>query len=190
MRIVGEEVGKKPNSKMKKEPFRKRRTLRDISRLRKDLSRVEAWFVGRWEKNKTKEKKFLNQKYGLRRKGFTLVMEELKQRITAKATKVKRYDNRIKQFQDNRNSQTNQGRFFKILEGNEGRTKPPNAEEATTFWKGIWRTKVEHKRDAEWIDIAKEVSSEKQNTVKITKNDVWRKLKSMQDCKGAGPDKI
>ena len=28
---------------------------------------------------------------------------------TAKATKVKQYDNRIKQFQDNRNFQTNQG---------------------------------------------------------------------------------
>ena len=37
-------------------------------------------------------------------------MEELKQRITAKATKVKGYDIRIKQFQDNRNFQTNQGK--------------------------------------------------------------------------------
>ena len=30
----------------------------------------------------------------------------------------------------------------------------------------------------------------KQNTVKITKDDVKRKLKSMPDWKGAGPDKI
>ena len=75
-------------------------------------------------------------------------MEELKQRITAKTTKVKRYDNRIKQFQDNRNFQTNQGKFFKNLEFKENRKKPPNAEDATAFWKGIWSTKVEHKRDA------------------------------------------
>ena len=53
----------------------------------------------------------------LRRKGFTLVMEELKQRTTAKAAKVKRYDNKIKQFQDNRNFETKRGRFFKNLEG-------------------------------------------------------------------------
>ena len=87
---------------------------------------------------KGQEKKdWLDQKYGLRRKGFTLVMEELKQRITAKANKVKQYDNRIKQFQDNRNFETNQGRFFKNLEGKEERTKPPNAEDATAFWKGI-----------------------------------------------------
>ena len=47
------------------------------------------------------------------------------------------------------------------------------------------------KQDAEWIDKAKEkMPSEKQNTVKITKNDVKRKLKSMSDWNGAGPDKI
>ena len=54
--------------------------------------------------------------------------------------KVKQYDNRIKQFQDNRNFQTNQGTFFKNLEGKEKRTKPLNAEDATVFWKGIWST--------------------------------------------------
>ena len=47
---------------------------------------------------KEKRKNWLDQKYGLRKRGFILVMGELKQRITAKATKVKQYDNRIKQF--------------------------------------------------------------------------------------------
>ena len=118
-------------------------------------------------------------------------MEELKQRITAKATKVKQYGNRIKQFQDNRNFQTNQGRFFKNLEGKTERTKPPNAEDATAFWKGIWSTKVEHKWDAGWIGKVKQnMPSEKQNTVNIPKDDVKRKLKSMPDWKGARLDKI
>ena len=48
-----------------------------------------------------------------------------------------------------------------------------------------------HKWDAEWIDKAKEkMPSEKQNTVKITKDDVKRKSKSMPDWKGVGPEKI
>ena len=191
MRIVGEEVAmKKSNTKKKKEPFWKRSILRDISRLRMDLSRIEAWFAGRWKNDKNKEKDLLDQKYGLRRKGVTLVMEELKQRITAKATKVKRYGNRIKEFQDNRNFQTNHGKLSKNLEGKEERTKPPNAENATEFWKGIWSTKVEHKRDVGWIKVKEKMPSEKQNTVNITKDDVKRKLKSMPDWKGAGPDKI
>ena len=47
MRIAGEEVGiKKSNAKKKKELVWKRRILRDISSLRKDLSRIEAWFAG------------------------------------------------------------------------------------------------------------------------------------------------
>ena len=156
MRIVGEEASmKKLNVKKKKEPFWKRRILKDISRLQKDLSRIEAWFAGRWKKDKNKEKNLLHQKYRLTRKGFTLVMEELKQKITAKASKVKQYNSRIKQLQDNRNFQTNQGRFFKNLEGKKERTKPPNAEDATAFWKAIWSTKVEHKRVAGWIDKQK-----------------------------------
>ena len=97
----------------------------------------------------------------------------------------------MKQIQDNRNIQTNQGRFSKELEGKEERRKPENTYDATTFWKGIWSTKLEHKRDEEWIDKEKEkMSSEKQNTVKITKNGVIRKLKPTPDWKEAGPDKI
>ena len=80
MKIVGEEVGmKKSNAKKKKEPFWKRMILTDISRLRIDLSRIEAQFAGRLKKDKEKEKDWLDRKYGLRKKGFTLVMEELKQ---------------------------------------------------------------------------------------------------------------
>ena len=53
MRIEGEEVGmKKLNAKKKTEPFWKRRILRDISRLRKDLSRIEAWFCGKGQEQK------------------------------------------------------------------------------------------------------------------------------------------
>ena len=71
MKIVGEEVGmKKSIAKKKKEPFWKRRILTDISRLRKDLSRIEAWFAGRWKKDKKKDKDLLDQMYGLKRKGF------------------------------------------------------------------------------------------------------------------------
>ena len=59
------------------------------------------------------------------------------------------------------------------------------------FGKGIWSTKVEHKRNAEWIDKASEkMPSEKQNAAEITKDDVKRKLKLMPDWKGAGPDNI
>ena len=125
----------------KKNYSEKKRILKDISRLRKNLIRIKEWFVGRSKKGKNKEKDLIDQKHGLRRKGLTLVMEERKQRKTA-------------------------------------------------FGKGIWSIKVEHKRDAEWIAKAKEeMPSEKQNTVKIAKDNVKRKLKSMPDWNG-GQDLI
>ena len=105
---------RKSNAKKNKEPIWKIRILADISRLRKDLSRIEAQFVERWKNDKKKEKDWLDKKKRLRRKGFTLTMEELKQRITTKATKVKRYDKRINQFQDNRNFLTKED-FSKTL---------------------------------------------------------------------------
>ena len=63
MRIVGEEVGmKKSNAKKKKEPFWKRRILRDISRLRKDLSRIEAWVCRKMEKRQEQRERLARSK--------------------------------------------------------------------------------------------------------------------------------
>ena len=40
-----------------------------------DVIKIEACFAGRRKKDKTKEKELLDQKYELRRKGFTLVLD-------------------------------------------------------------------------------------------------------------------
>ena len=106
-------------------------------------------------------------------------MKKLKQRTTAKATKVKRYDNRTKQVQDNRNFQTNQARVFKKCEGKEEIKTPPDAEDVTAFWKGIRSAKQKRR-----------CYREKQNTVKIFKDDVKIKSKSMPDWEGAESDEI
>ena len=101
-------------------------------------------------------------------------MEELRHRITAKATK-------IKQFQYNRNFNTNQVRFFKNLKGKSATTKPPDAKKATKYWKGICSTSVAQRQDAEWIDrIRENMTFERQNAVRITKDEVTRKLNQCQ----------
>ena len=116
-------------------------------------------------------------------------LKELKQKIAAKSSKVKRYDNRIKQFQDNRNFQTKQGKVFKNLEGNEEWTNPPNAEDATAFAKEYRVQKSSISRMQNGLTKQKKMPFEKQNTVEITKDDVKRKLKSMSDWKRAGAEK-
>ena len=46
--------------------------------------------------------KELCDKYRVKRKGVKAVIKELKQRMLAKSAKVKRYDQRIKQFRQTR----------------------------------------------------------------------------------------
>ena len=55
------------------------------------------------EKLKKKEKyKVIGHKCRVKKTGLNVVIEELKQRVQAKATKMKRYDQRIEQYVINR----------------------------------------------------------------------------------------
>ena len=82
------------------EPMWKRRLQNKIKELRKDLSQLEASKdkdisnFRHWEK--------LERKYSIRVKRLNVVIEELKQRITAIAAKVRRYQGRVDSYRQNR----------------------------------------------------------------------------------------
>ena len=77
---VYEKVGVKTDHTInKKEPFWKQRIERDSAILRKDLSRTDGWFRGRWKNGSTKLKCELKKKYKIKAKGFKTLIEELKQ---------------------------------------------------------------------------------------------------------------
>ena len=72
-----------------------------MTNLRRDINRLKTERrekTGGKGKRKTKE---LNAKYRVRRKGINLVIKILKQRLIAKMTKVKRYEEKITQFRQN-----------------------------------------------------------------------------------------
>ena len=77
----------------RKEPMWKRRLQNKIKELRKDLSQLEALKdkdisnFRHWER--------LGRKYSIRVKRLNIVIEELRQRITAFAAKVRRYQGRV-----------------------------------------------------------------------------------------------
>lgn len=72
------------------------------------------------------------------------MIEELKQRISAKAHKIKRYNDRILQYQQNRLFEVNQRKFYKELDDSQGSDQPtPDANEARVgviFGTGQWNT--------------------------------------------------
>ena len=84
----------------KKEPWWMRRIKGQINAIRKDISKLHDMKDGKLKKIEVIER--LKKQYNLKRKGINLVLEELRQRVTAKTAKIKRYESRIDQFNQNR----------------------------------------------------------------------------------------
>ena len=78
-----------------KEPWWKRRIIESISKLRKDINILER--KRRGESIKKSKYNEISRKYNLTKKGISLVIEELKQRLQAKAFKLRRYEQRTQQ---------------------------------------------------------------------------------------------
>ena len=116
--IVNEIVGVKSSGKTTdKEPWWKRRLQKQVSELNKDLGRVNA--LMQEKKIKQKHKDELQRRYKIKKKGLGVVREEIKQIIIAKTGKVKRYSDRISQYQQNRMFQNNGKRFYQQLNSDE-----------------------------------------------------------------------
>ena len=87
---------------------------------------------------KKKHKDRLEKRYNIRRKRLNIVKEEMKQRIKALGAKIKRFNSRINQYQQNRMFVKNQGRFFQRLNEEENHQyEIPNSVEAQTVSRGI-----------------------------------------------------
>ena len=188
---VAELVGMKKGKKKMETPMWKKRLLRQIAEIRKDVSRVEKWKEGKLKSDGLKDQ--LERKYHVRVKGFTTVTEELKQRIKAKSSRIKKYEERNNQYTQNRLFQTNQKLLFEKIEGIERKNDVrPDAEESKTFWSNIWSKDVMHNRDAGWIkEVEKQVEKvKKQRDIQVTLHSMQKQLRRVPKWKACGPDMV
>ena len=91
---------------------------------------------------------------------MNVVIEELKQRITAIAAKVRRYQGRVDSYIQNRLFENNQRQFYKELDLEEERCDDdqPVTEESNEFWGNISSQSADHKKDTKWLqDLQSEV---------------------------------
>ena len=132
---------------MKKEKRgEKRRIESDITNLRMYINRKMERRGETGGKRKIKIKE-LNAKYRLKKKGINLVIEELKQRFIVKKTKVKTYEQRISQFEQNQLFHFKQKQIYKELNGEKlGDRIIPNYEDRIKFWSDIWSIRQEYHR--------------------------------------------
>ena len=92
-------------------------------------------------------------KISIRLTRLNVVIEELKQRVTAIAAKVRSYQGRVDIYRQNRLFQNNQRKFYRELDQEEERCDDdqPVAEESKQFWGNIWSQSADHKKDAKWL---------------------------------------
>ena len=187
--ILGVKRGKKKRSS--KEPWWKRRLERDLLQMNKDYNHLNELIKG------NKLKKYiidnLQRKYNIKKRKLTTIREEVKQRISAKTAKIKRYQNRIKQFQQNQNFKNNEGKFYKTIDSKgDNKTEIPDPENAREFWSSIWSNPKEHNKDAEWLsNVKRELEvTEKQKNIIITTDDMKKFLKRTSNWKAPGPDGV
>ena len=83
---------------------------------------------------------------------MNVVIEELKQRITAIVAKVRRYQGWVDSYRQNRLFENNQRQFYRELDQEERcDDDQPVAEESKQFWENIWSQSADQKKDAKWL---------------------------------------
>ena len=101
---VADQLGHKKyegERKQLKRSWWKRCIREDIKQQKKDiniLERVQKRQIGARKEGKAK---LVEEKYRVERKGLITVIEEIKQRILAKAAKISQYEQRIQQYRIN-----------------------------------------------------------------------------------------
>ncbi|KAG8133288.1 hypothetical protein E2320_011098 [Naja naja] len=95
---IGFENTKEPRGKKGKPKWKIRLELK-IKKLRGDLSNLKNLRQGQLKNKQIKSR--LAARYDLENKEIAVVIEELKKTVVATAEKIKRYENRLIQFQQN-----------------------------------------------------------------------------------------
>ena len=116
------------------EPWWKIRITKTINEVSKHINILECHQRGEIRRKENNEELERN----IKKKGIKTVIEELKQRLHAKTTKLKRYKERVNQYKINRIFVQNQKRVYQQMDGIRNiNNRKPNVEESKQFWSSI-----------------------------------------------------
>jgi hypothetical protein len=99
------------------------------------------------------KREILLRKYKIETKeNLDQVIEELKQKVSAKTQLLSRYKKRQKQYYQNKMFRTDCKKFYNFLRHtNTTVKKAPRKEDIENFWRTIFGEKVWHNEEAYWI---------------------------------------
>ena len=117
----------------------------------------------------------------------------MKQRISAIAAKVRRYQGQVDSYRQNKRFENNQRQFSRELDQEEERCDDdqPAAEASKQFRGNIWSQSADHKKDAKLLqDLQHEANVKKQEKIDITTGSLKKILGRMLNGKSPGPDLV
>ena len=175
-----------------KQPAWKRKIEKEIEQWRGEISILEE--VSKGSRVKSGKVAKLKGKYKIRDPSdIPPITETLKQKVLAKAQRVRRYEKRGKFFRQNRIFKTDAKKFYRQLgKGQQKVEKVPSVNEIEDFWKNIWSNDKEFNRDAEWIKDM-ERSTERhpeQEWEDIQTDELTYALRRSSKWKSPGIDKV
>ena len=126
----------------------------------------------------------------INRKALEAVIEELKQRLLAKAAKIKRYNERMRQYRQNRLVAVDRKKVLNELNGEtRGQNVIPGTEKSRKLWSEIWGIRKEHNRQAEWLNELKlQQNNVRMEEVVITTEMVKSQCRKIPNWKTPGRD--
>ena len=134
----------------------------------------------------------MNRKYDLENRGNIGVITDLKIKIETGATKVRRFEERTRQYHQNNLFAQNQKQLNSELNGGKCSNEKPDAQEATSFWSNIWSTPMLHNTEATWIERVKNKLKDvkKQENININLGNLKTAIKRLTNWKAPGPDGV
>ena len=143
---------------------------------------------------KKKNLETLQRKYKLKETKLLRVKEELIQKLKAKSGKIKRYDQRIKQYHQNKQFRNNEIGFFSRLNSEDVHvtSEIPGKKKAKEFWSNLWSKNGTPNENAKWLKDIKTSMNEKtkQEEFIITSGKVQNVLSKIPNWKASGPDGV
>ena len=105
---------------------------------------------------------------------------------------IRRYEQRIEQYKQNRMFRYDQKKVYQDLNGeNRKQEVKPDAQQSTAFWKDIWGNEKHHNKNAEWLnDLKVEQQGKQQENIEITENLIRQQCKKIPNWKSPGPDGV
>jgi len=126
---------------------------KQISNWRKELSILAETGTGSYNGKLNRKKRKIFQKYSVTNASDVgHLTETLKQKVQAKAHRIRRYEKRETQYSQNKMFKEDTLKFYRNLgmKNIEAR-EPPSVAEAETYWKSLCGEEAQHNERAEWI---------------------------------------